>query len=93
MTKRRTHDAVSIDIAAPPEDVYTLVADITRMGDWSPECRQCTWTGGATGPAAGARFKAPNQGRRGPSWFNKPTVTTAEPGREFAFNRSGPAHP
>ncbi len=90
MTKRRTHDAVTIDIAAPPEQVYALVADITRMGDWSPECQQCTWTGGATGPAPGARFKARNKGRRGPSWSNTPTVTTAEPGREFAFNRNGP---
>ena len=30
------------------------------------------------------------QGRRGPPWFNTPTVTVAEPGRVFAFNRSGP---
>jgi hypothetical protein len=36
------------------------------------------------------RFKARNKGRRGPPWFNTPTVTTVESGREFAFNRSGP---
>lgn len=90
MTKRKRHDSVSIDIAAPPERVYDLVADITRMGEWSPECRKCTWVKGATGPAVGARFRATNKGRRGPAWFNTPTVTAAEPGREFAFNRSGP---
>ena len=28
--------AVSTTIAAPPEVVYDLVADITRMGEWSP---------------------------------------------------------
>jgi hypothetical protein len=66
------------------------VSDISRMGEWSPECRDCAWTGGATGPVVGARFKARNKGRRGPSWFNTPVVTVAEPGREFAFNRSGP---
>jgi hypothetical protein len=38
----------------------------------------------------GARFKASNKGGRGPAWANTPTVTVAEPGREFAFNRSGP---
>lgn len=27
----------SIDIAAPPEAVYAMVSDITRMGEWSPE--------------------------------------------------------
>jgi uncharacterized protein YndB with AHSA1/START domain len=90
MTDRRSHDSVSIDISAPPEAVYELVSDITRMGEWSPECRRCTWVGGATGPAVDARFRAWNKGRRGPSWFNMPKVTVAEPGREFAFNRSGP---
>jgi uncharacterized protein YndB with AHSA1/START domain len=90
MTKRIAHDEVSIEIAATPETVYGLVSDITRMGDWSPECVRCSWTKGATGPAAGARFRATNKGRRGPAWFNTPAVTVAEPGHEFAFNRNGP---
>lgn len=70
--------------------MYALVSDISRMGQWSPECIRCRWTKGATGPATGARFKATNKGRRGPAWFNTPKVTVAEPGREFAFNRQGP---
>jgi uncharacterized protein YndB with AHSA1/START domain len=90
MDERRRNDTVSIDIAAPPERVYELVSDITRMGDWSPECYKCTWTKGATGPAVGARFKARNKGGRGPSWWNTPVVTVADAGRAFAFNRSGP---
>ena len=60
------------------------------MGEWSPETVKCSWAKGSTGPLCGARFKATNKGRRGPAWFNTPTVTVAEPGREFAFNRSGP---
>lgn len=91
MTERKRHDTVSIDIAAPPEVVYDLVSDITRMGDWSPECYRCSWTRGATGPAVGARFKAKNKGKRGPSWFNSPVVKVADRSREFTFNRSGPA--
>jgi uncharacterized protein YndB with AHSA1/START domain len=90
MAKRKNHDAVSIEIAAPPDEVYALVSDITRMGEWSPECYECTWTKGATGPAVGARFKAKNKGGRGPGWSNSPIVTAADPGQEFAFNRSGP---
>ena len=90
MTERRRSDSVSIEVAAPPEAVYDLVADITRMGEWSPECYRCEWTRGAVGPAVGAHFKARNKGRRGPSWFNTPVVTVAERGRAFAFNRSGP---
>lgn len=83
-------DAVSIEIAASPEHVYGLVSDITRMGEWSPECYQCVWTKGSSGPTVGARFKAKNKGKRGPSWSNSPTVTAAISGQEFTFNRSGP---
>lgn len=90
MPERKRHDSVSIDIAAPPERVYGLVTDVTRMGEWSPECYSCQWAKGATGPAVGARFKAKNKGGRGPSWSNTPVVTEADPGRVFAFNRSGP---
>jgi uncharacterized protein YndB with AHSA1/START domain len=90
MNERKAHDAVSVDIAAPPERVYELVSDITRMGEWSPECISCTWTKGATGAVAGARFKARNKGDRGPAWFNTPVVRVADAGREFTFNRSGP---
>ena len=63
---RLPHDSVSIEIETPPERVYELVSDVTRMGDWSPECTSCSWTDGATGPAVGARFKARNKGHRGP---------------------------
>jgi hypothetical protein len=90
MTKRKSHDEVSVEIAARPDRVYALVSDISRMGEWSPECIRCTWTKGATGPAVGARFKATNKGGRGPAWFNTPTVTVAEPGKKFEFNRNGP---
>jgi uncharacterized protein YndB with AHSA1/START domain len=90
MDARKAHDSVSVDIAAPPERVYELVSDITRMGEWSPECIRCASTKGATGPVVGARFKAVNKAGRGPAWFNTPVVTVAEPDREFAFSRSGP---
>ena len=60
------------------------------MGEWSPECTNCSWTKGATGPEVGARFKAKSKGGRGPGWANPPVVTAAEPAKKFAFNRSGP---
>lgn len=83
--------SVTLHIDAPPERLYEMVADITRMGEWSPETVSCEWIGGASGPAVGARFKARN--RRGKMrWSNKPEVIVADPGREFAFRRkSGPS--
>jgi len=79
--------AVSIEVEAPPERVYALVADLPRMGRWSPECVRCVWKGGATGASTGARFKGYN--RRGlRRWSTKGTVVAADPGRELTFDVS-----
>lgn len=77
-------------IEASPETIYHLISDITRMGEWSPECIEASWIGDATEPTVGARFKGKN--RLGFSrWTTKPTVTEADPGRTFAFKVPGKA--
>ena len=83
-------DEASIVVAARPEDVYDLVADVTRTPEFSPEVVRCRWLGGATGPAVGARFEAVNSHGPGRRWRNRPVVTAADRGREFAFARTEP---
>jgi len=79
-----TDGEASIQIAARPEIVYDLIADVTRMGERSPECYRAKWLDDATGPQVGARFKGYN--RVGPiRWATTCVVTQAESGREFAF--------
>ncbi len=74
----------SIQIAATPDVVYAVVSDLTRMGDFSPECLGVEWLDGATGPRPGARFVGHN--RRGPrSWSLEGRVLTAERGKAFSF--------
>lgn len=75
--------ATTVRIQAPAERVWAMVADVTRIGEWSPEVVEASWLDGASGPAVGARFKGRNK-RKG-SWTTQCTVTAAEPGREFAF--------
>ncbi len=81
-------DNVSAYVDARPDEVYALVADVTRTPEFSPEILRCRWLDGATGPAVGARFEAVNKLTRGPSWKNRPVVTVADPGRELAFART-----
>src|SRR5687767_13595663 len=72
----------TVDVSAPAEKVYDLVADVTRMGEWSPETTSARWVEG-DGPAPGAKFKGSNKRRF--SWTTTCTVETADRGREFTF--------
>lgn len=74
--------AVTVRIEAPASRVYDLVADVTRMGEWSPETTSCRWVGEPG--KVGSRFRGWN--RRGfVRWMTTPVVATATPGEEFAF--------
>lgn len=75
---------VSTFVDAPPERVWHLVSDVTRMGEWSPICRRCEWLDDADGPAVGAKFRGHN--RQGLlAWSTVCEVTASEPGRVFEF--------
>jgi uncharacterized protein YndB with AHSA1/START domain len=77
-----TKGSARIEVAAPPERVYDLIADVTRMGEWSPECRSCEWQGPAG--QVGSRFKGKN--RSGPlRWTTTAEVLAADRPREFTF--------
>lgn len=81
---------VERSIAATPQAAWELIADITRMGDWSPETTSAAWTSGSGGPAVGARFKGTNQ-RGSKKWRTVCIVTACEPGKRFAFDvKAGP---
>ncbi len=84
------HDEVRLVMAAPPEAVYELIADVTRMPELSPEVVECRWLDGATGPAVGARFAARNKFSRGPAIGNKPVITAVDPGRRISWSRTEP---
>jgi hypothetical protein len=64
-------------IDAPPATVYDLVSDVTRMGEWSPECVRCEWLDDTT-------FRGHN--RRGLArWSTTARVLVADRPREFTF--------
>jgi hypothetical protein len=79
---------VTARIGAAPEVVWDLVADVTRMGQWSPETTRCRWLTEPPGPREGARFTGTNA-YRGRRWRTECTVVAADRGREFSFNVVG----
>ena len=78
---------VSRSIAASPEAVYAALTDITRMGEWSPECVAAEWNDGATEAAVGASFTGHN--RNGDhEWTTEATITELVPNERFFFDCS-----
>ena len=87
-------DSVTVHMAAPPERVWELVSDITRIGDFSPETFEAEWLDGATGPAVGAKFRGHvKRNGKGPIYWTTCVVTASEPGRSFAFGVGTPEKP
>ena len=57
--------SATVEIAAPPADVWAVVSDVTRMPEWSPELRRLYAVGGRTaaGRDAARRDQPPRLGR------------------------------
>lgn len=51
----------SVHADADIDDVWAVVRDPTRVAEWSQECVECEWIGGATEAAPGARFRGANR--------------------------------
>lgn len=79
-------DSVTVHIAAPVDDVWELVTDVTRIGEFSPETFEAEWLDGATAPEVGARFRGHvKRNQRGPTYWSPCEVTVCEPKRSFGF--------
>ena len=85
--------SASVVIARPPSEVFATIADVTRMGEWSPENTGARWVDGADGPAVGARFEGDNEAKIGPvtlkKWTTVSEVTVYEPTTVFEFVAEG----
>ncbi|AOW93272.1 polyketide cyclase [Rhodococcus sp. WMMA185] len=71
-----------IDIAATPREVWAVVSDLKRMGEWSPQCRRMRVLGGIV--QEGTRTL--NINRKGfIVWPTTSKVVKFEPNKAIAF--------
>ena len=78
---------VSLWMDAPPAEVWDLVSDVTRIGEFSPETFEARWRRGYDGPEVGAKFKGHvKRNGVGPMYWSPCTVTACEPERVFEFS-------
>lgn len=74
----------SVEISAPPDEVWDLVRDIRRMADWSPQVESSKLRDGWDRVEIGAQFT--NLNREGElEWVTHGEIVRFEPGAEIAF--------
>ncbi|MEY2470414.1 MAG: hypothetical protein QOF21_3112 [Actinomycetota bacterium] len=79
-------DSVTVHVNADPMNCWEIAADVTRIGELSPETFEAEWLDGAAGPAVGAKFRGHvKRNQRGPTYWTTCVVTKADPGEAFEF--------
>ena len=84
LPRARAEGSVELWVAAPARQLYDAVADVTRIGERSPECRSCSWIPGRPPGTVGARFRGQNSAHH-MRWSRVCEVTAADPGATFEF--------
>ena len=54
-------NSVAVTVDAGIDEVWNVVRDVTRVGEWSHECVGADWLGDATSAVPGARFRGRNR--------------------------------
>jgi hypothetical protein len=80
--QKQAHVTVVVDAAVA--DVWGVVSDVTRIGEWSHECRAARWLGGVDGAVEGARFRGHNRAGWA-RWGRTCEVVSLDAPRELAW--------
>jgi hypothetical protein len=72
------HGSVAMTVAADIDEVWDVVRDVTRVGEWSHECVGAEWIGGSSMAAPGARFRGRNRAG-GFRWGRTCEIVCADP--------------
>lgn len=79
MSRLRNGDSVSAStrVRATPEEVYSVISDVRRIPEWSPECSRVEVLDDVT-------FRGHNRRRLG-RWTTTAEIVTAHQSTEFTF--------
>ncbi|NYJ05775.1 SRPBCC family protein [Petropleomorpha daqingensis] len=84
MRRVQKSSCVSVVVDAPVDDVWRVIADVRRTGEWSHECRSGEWLDGADAAAPGVRFRGRNRARWW-RWTRTCRIVVADPPSELVW--------
>jgi hemerythrin-like domain-containing protein/uncharacterized protein YndB with AHSA1/START domain len=85
---RKLNGQVSVEISAPIDVVWKLVADPVRVPQWSHECRRVRFLDDTTTAGLGRRFRGSNRSGRY-RWSRNCTIFAYDEPHEFSYVTSG----
>ena len=63
MPRVQKSSTVTVVVDAAVADVWRVISDVRRTGEWSHECQSADWLDGADAAAPGVRFRGRNRSR------------------------------
>lgn len=84
MSQVQKNSRVEVVVDATVSQVWAVVSDVTRIGEWSHECHAARWLGDANGPSPGARFRGRNRARWA-HWSRTNEITNIDPPHEIGW--------
>lgn len=84
MNQVQKRSRVEVEVDATVQQVWDVVSDVTRVGEWSHECRFARWQGTAHGTVPGARFRARNRAGL-VNWTRISEILTVDPPSELVW--------
>ena len=85
MPRVQKSSTVTVVVDAAVQDVWRVISDVRRTGEWSHECRSASWVGDARRAVPGARFRGHNRASRLARWSRTSEVVSVEPHRELVW--------
>jgi hypothetical protein len=77
------HGRVCVQVDATVDQVWRVIRDVTRTGEWSHECREAWWADDDV-PRVGARFQGRNRAGWA-RWTRTGEVVALDPPRTLAW--------
>ena len=80
--QKKSHVEVVVDATVP--QLWEVIADVTRIGEWSHECHAARWLDGADRPSPGVRFRGRNRAGWA-RWGRTCEIVTVDPPRAIVW--------